>query len=441
MIPRLHGFQLPSLLLTEPLHVRLVPLTIPGWSTPASTPISYGPQHYHATPLSRLVADSPFTQHSRPFACDTSATSVTMALAGMIDPTKVGKYPVVLSDALLGREPKETYTGIRYNHKPSSTAPAKARLKPDGASDDGYDLTFRDNGGQYAYSGTRNTDDNKYVLVFDPSREVFVLHKLDSTLHMNITQTPSNNDPDSLRRKYPHLPGSTTSGGQNKDKSQKSATANTKPRPAGGSGNKKDRDMPFPPKKAKPAQQTQTTQSSSSSSKQNHAATQESDDDDSSDDGLLQIEEPGGPSVPPASARDFSPAFGVRRFSEFVLRNTEEEDDADGEDDDDNQSIEHFTLPSPVNRQMEESAGLISQRDTSAHNTQSHYGQAQQEEEESDEDAEMEDVQHPADRHDHGHDVDEPADDDLDAELEAEMMAAFEEEQQDQAESDVSEEE
>lgn len=281
------------------------------------------------------------------------------------------------------------------------------------------------------------------MLVFDPSREVFVLHKLDSTLHMNITQTPSNNDPDSLRRKYPHLPGSTPSGGQNKEKGQKGATSNAKPRPAGGSGNKKGRDMAFPPKKAKPAQQTQTTQSSSSSSKQNRAATQESDDDDSSDDGLLQIEEPGGPNVPPASARDFSPAFGVRRFSEFVLGNTEEEDDADGEDDDDNQSIEHFTLPSPVNRQMEESAGLTSQRDTSAHNTQSHYAQAQQEEEESDEDAdaEMEDVQHTTARRDHDHDMDEPADDDLDAELEAEMMAAFEEEQQDAAESDVSEEE
>ena len=32
---------------------------------------------------------------------------------GVIDPTKVGKYRVVLSDALLGKDPKEVYTGVR----------------------------------------------------------------------------------------------------------------------------------------------------------------------------------------------------------------------------------------------------------------------------------------------------------------------------------------
>lgn len=32
---------------------------------------------------------------------------------GIIDPTKAGKYPIVLSDALLGKSSKESYTGIR----------------------------------------------------------------------------------------------------------------------------------------------------------------------------------------------------------------------------------------------------------------------------------------------------------------------------------------
>jgi hypothetical protein len=36
-----------------------------------------------------------------------------MAAAGIIDPTKVGKYPVVLSDALLGKRSSEVYTGVR----------------------------------------------------------------------------------------------------------------------------------------------------------------------------------------------------------------------------------------------------------------------------------------------------------------------------------------
>lgn len=325
-------------------------------------------------------------------------------------------------------------------------------------SDDGYDLSFREDGGQYAYSGSRTTDDDKYVLVFDPTREVFVLHKVDSTFSMNVTQTPDNNDPESLRRKHPHLAGSSSSGGS-KARSQKSApTASTKSRAS--ASDKKSRDGPFLPKKSKPAAQqqkaAQAVLSSSSASKQNRAAAtatpvshDDGDDDDSSDDGLLQIEEPGGPNAPPASARDFSPAFGIRKFSDFVQTNTEEEDDADGEDDDDNQSIEHFTLPSPVNRQMEESAGLSSQRATgTTHDShqarQQQYMKDDEEEEEEEEevsdedaDAEMEDVQH----HDQqnvsmDHDMDDAA---AEADLEAELLAAFEEEMP--AESDVSEEE
>jgi hypothetical protein len=36
-----------------------------------------------------------------------------MAAPGIVDPTKAGKYPVILSDALLGKASKETYTGVR----------------------------------------------------------------------------------------------------------------------------------------------------------------------------------------------------------------------------------------------------------------------------------------------------------------------------------------
>lgn len=36
-----------------------------------------------------------------------------MAAAGIVDPTKAGRYPVVLSDALLGKKSGEVYTGVR----------------------------------------------------------------------------------------------------------------------------------------------------------------------------------------------------------------------------------------------------------------------------------------------------------------------------------------
>lgn len=323
---------------------------------------------------------------------------------------------------------------VTDNHKPSlssSTAPAKARLKPS-PGDDSYDLSFRDDGGQYAYQGTRSTDDSKYVLIFDPNREVLVLHKVDSVFDMNVTQTPTNNDPDSLRRKYPQLESHRTST----TKPTKSKAKDNSRKPSAlreNTTSKKGKDLPMPPKNVKQPQQ----QPAPMPAKKQHA-TSDSEDDDSSDDGLLQIEEPGGPSIAHTSGRDFSPAFGTRRFSEFVQQNTEEEDDADGEDDDDAQSIEHFTLPSPVNRQMEASAGLSRSNDRSYDPPKQHFHQAEEVESDEDMDAEMEDVQQTTADY---QDQDDPAVDEDD--LEAEFMAAFEDEegQQDQQESDVSEEE
>jgi hypothetical protein len=49
-----------------------------------------------------------------------SAGSVrAMAAPGVLDPTKAGQYPVILSDELLGKPSKETYTGIRCEWRPA----------------------------------------------------------------------------------------------------------------------------------------------------------------------------------------------------------------------------------------------------------------------------------------------------------------------------------
>ncbi|AEO65077.1 uncharacterized protein THITE_2111676 [Thermothielavioides terrestris NRRL 8126] len=130
-----------------------------------------------------------------------------MAASGIIDPTKAGKYPVILSDALLGKPSKETYTGIRYNYRPplsSDTAPETARLKKS-PKDESYDLDFEDQGDKYQYSGIRTSNDGNYVLLFDPARKAFVLHRVDSTFHMNLTRTPTDSSAESLRKQFPHL--------------------------------------------------------------------------------------------------------------------------------------------------------------------------------------------------------------------------------------------
>ncbi|KAI0522281.1 RNA polymerase II transcription elongation factor-domain-containing protein [Xylaria bambusicola] len=360
---------------------------------------------------------------------------------GVIDPTKVGKYRVVLSDALLGKDPKEVYTGIRYNHKPSlssTTAPHQARIKPTGSSDPSasFDLSFQDDGGRYAFQGSRGHEDNQYVLIFDPEREVFVLHRVDSMFNMNLVRTPSSTDADALRQEYSHLeahrPSKATkvtnkaTTGKTTGKATKPMKSK-KPAPTKPSVTKK----PDPPAPVQPAK----------SKKAHHDS-----EDESSDDDLLTIEDPGG--APPASNRDFSPGFidQPRRFSDFVqqYQNEEEEEeeedggleievealnDADGEEEeeeeDEDDEPENFTLPSPIHRQM---MGQNINGSIGGHNSASTTTQKGPVEQESDEDEEMEDVD------DGGASVaqNDPAVDDL----EAELMRELEKE-----ESDVSEEE
>ncbi|KAI3320774.1 hypothetical protein HD806DRAFT_537841 [Xylariaceae sp. AK1471] len=357
--------------------------------------------------------------------------------AGIVDPTKAGKYRVVLSDALLGKDPKEVYTGIRYNHKPSlssSTAPHQARIKPNTSTNSSYDLSLQDDGGRYAYQGTRAHEDNQYVLIFDPEREVFVLHRVDSMFNMNLVRTPTNNDAESLREDYPQLEAfrpSKTSKAASKApskpiKPKKPAAKETK------SSAIKKAEPPKPPPATKPKK------------------THHDSEDESSDDDLLTIEDPGG--VAPATNRDFSPGFidKPRRFSEFVQQQNEEEDeddedevevemieamnDADGEEeeeeeeDDDDDASEHFKLPSPITRQMM-GQSVNGGGESSNFGTVMHNAPIDEEEEVSDEDEEMEDVGGGA-----AIAQDDTAVDEID--LEAELMAELEKE-----DSDVSEEE
>ncbi|KAI0908350.1 RNA polymerase II transcription elongation factor-domain-containing protein [Ustulina deusta] len=351
---------------------------------------------------------------------------------GIVDPTKVGKYRVVLSDALLGKAPKEIYTGIRYNHKPSlssSTAPHQARIKPTDPTDSStsYDLSFQDGGGRYTYQGSRGHEDNQYVLIFDPEKEVFVLHRVDSMFNMNLVRTPTNNVAADLRQEYPHLEAhqpSRTTQATNKTISSKPSKPmkSKKPTP-------KD-PKPSVVKKAEPPIPTHPAKATKV-----HRDLEE----ESSDDDLLTIEDPGG--VAPASNRDFSPGFidKPRRFSEFIeQQNEKEEDDEDGdfeievealndadgeEEEEEDDEPENFTLPSPIHRQM---MGQNINGNGGHHSVGTTTRSAAMEQEsDEDEDEEMEDVEGGGAS---------TAQDDLD--LEALLIEELEKE-----ESDVSEEE
>ncbi|KAL2136395.1 hypothetical protein VTI74DRAFT_3829 [Chaetomium olivicolor] len=289
-----------------------------------------------------------------------------MAAPGIIDPTKAGQYPVILSDALLGKPSKETYTGVRYNHRPalsSDTAPHTARLKKSG-KDDSYNLGFDDQGNKYQYNGIRTSDDGNYVLIFDPARKAFVLHRVDSTFHMNLTRTPTDSNAESLRKQFPHLEvkSSAPTKGQKGKGAAKAGTGKTT------AGKAKDVSKPVEDSKtaSKPVALTlpdpnavSSTSPPSHQSEKKQEATAEpekkpkrralspvesEEEEDDDDDGGLTVEYPGGnPSAfqPPSG---FSPAFPVavtRRFSEFAkdIQQGSEEDEFDDNDNNNNRMM------------------------------------------------------------------------------------------------------
>ncbi|KAM7205590.1 hypothetical protein V8F33_000916 [Rhypophila sp. PSN 637] len=308
----------------------------------------------------------------------------------VIDPTKAAKYPIILSDALLGKPSKETYTGVRYNHKPtlsSETAPNSARLKPS-AKGGVFNLGFDDQGNKYQYSGTRTSEDGKYVLIFDPARKAFILHRVDSLFHMNLTKTPTEGL-ESLRKQFPHLEVSSTSDNAAASSSTKQtkAKAGEKAGAAGGkataakatAGKGKGAKAETPASKAK-AQKGKAADKSQpvaltlpsataaaakpttpppapapAPAKKSRRDPDDSEEDESDDDIGLTIEYP---DAPPSntfnSALDFSPAFPTqRRFSEFVRTNEDEDQDGEADVDDDAEEeefVDAFKLPSPVNR-------------------------------------------------------------------------------------------
>ncbi|TAQ86273.1 hypothetical protein B7494_g5382 [Chlorociboria aeruginascens] len=139
---------------------------------------------------------------------------MTSATAGTIDMNAPGKYPVVLSDALLGKTSKEVYTAVRYNHKPdpsSDTLNNSLHLRPSTSDPSNFDLSLKDNSEEYSYTGARTTGDGQYVLIFDPAKKHFVLHRIDSTFDMNLTHAPWSDDTSALREQYPQLETTITS--------------------------------------------------------------------------------------------------------------------------------------------------------------------------------------------------------------------------------------
>ncbi|EGR49805.1 uncharacterized protein TRIREDRAFT_22012 [Trichoderma reesei QM6a] len=294
-------------------------------------------------------------------------------MAELIDPTAKGNYPIILGDGLLGKTPNEIFTGIRYNHKPSFPA-TDARLKPSlPGKTTSYDLSFPSPEGTVGFAGTRSTDDDDYVLWFDPERKAFVLDKVDSTFNMNLTRIPGNSNPEELRRRYPHLEsGQSQKAGDkknaaNKDKSKATPKVDKQPlekKPLDKKSAEKrslekkiferkqlDKKLPKKVDLALPTPQPPKPAQPESRKKKDD----DDDEEDEDDDGDLLIEYPGAEN--PARQTHFSPSFPApRRFDDFMdQRESEvEEEEEDNEDDDGGMDPDtDFKLPSPLDLEQE----------------------------------------------------------------------------------------
>ncbi|THV52244.1 hypothetical protein BGAL_0084g00020 [Botrytis galanthina] len=241
-----------------------------------------------------------------------------------IDWDKPGKYPVVLSDALLGKSTNNTYTGL----KPSST--------PNSAN---YDLSLSDNNDDYSYTGARTSGDGQFILTFDPVRKVLVLDRIDSTFDMNLTSAPWTDDVAQLQSQYEQLEPPTKAIIEEpqpkvpQKKAPKSkAPAATKAKPAPRAKAEKAQKPKPPPREPTPEQE-----------------------EEDSDDGFT-VEFPDGQSS--QQQYEYRAPIFQREPSEEI---SDEDEDADADHDgiyEQNQDVDHFKLPSPVNN-----PGIINDQD------------------------------------------------------------------------------
>jgi RNA polymerase II transcription elongation factor len=287
-------------------------------------------------------------KQTAPFFVPQSAEAEIEIMAAFPDIDKPGKYPIVLSDALLGKATKEVYTGVRCtqiwsrkkaagankfpdNHKPDSSPDSSTsmRLVPSDSDPNSFDLAYRNNSDRYSYQGIRTSGDGKYVLIFDPLKKHFVLHRVDSTFEMNLVSAPWDKDRASLRKQYSQIATSqsnTTSAIQpaKRKPAAKAKAATVKVDPT------KPRKKPEKATKPKPPPRAPTPE-----------------EEEESDDGL-EVEDPDGGS---SQTYQYHPTPTFQRHdSEDAI---EEDSDAEGEEYEDererNQDVDLLKLPSPAN--------------------------------------------------------------------------------------------
>lgn len=206
------------------------------------------------------------------------------------------------------------------------------QLQPSDSDPATYDLSFTENSEEYEYHGFRTSGDGQYVLIFEPAKKHFVLHRIDSTFDMNLVSTPWEQDASALRSQYAQLKPTTRAQSAAPQRKPSKSTKNT-----AAAKNDTQRRKSVQAKKTKPPVREPTPE------------------EEESDDGLT-IEYPDAPSSQQYQYQS-TPLF-QRNVSEEIS-DEDEDAEADEYEEERNQDVDLLKLPSPANN----NAGGISDED------------------------------------------------------------------------------
>ena len=129
------------------------------------------------------------------------------ATAPAIDLSAPSSFNLRLGSSLSKQSDGHRYRNVRYNYKPQAAqgATVTSKILP-GKQPNASILSLKDGDKEWKYRGQHKEDEDMYVLVLsgDGKKEA-VLERLNSSDVVNLTQTPEDNDEESLARKHPHL--------------------------------------------------------------------------------------------------------------------------------------------------------------------------------------------------------------------------------------------
>jgi len=233
------------------------------------------------------------------------------------------------------------------NHKPETSADPSSissNIKPS-KSDSNYDLSLQHDSEEYSYHGARASGDGQYVLIFDPAKQHFVLHRIDSTFDMNLVDSPWE-DAAALQSQYPQLAGSTSNSSS--DIPERKPARTTKATPTAKTSKAPAAKAP----KAAPPPKAELKRRKPVPAKKK-APVREPTPEDDSDDGLT-IEYPDAPA---AQQYQYQPTQSFQRDDSEEVS----DEDAEGEEyeEEKNQDVDYLKLPSPGNN----NAGGMSDED------------------------------------------------------------------------------